>query len=254
MTVMGAVHKTGFLVFLVFTSAYWAWQQFPPTGGAAAAGAYPWLIGSAIGGVVVGLVTGFQKHWAMITSPIYALLEGVFLGVVSALFEASFPGIAIQAVGLTAGTLFALLLAYRSGLIAATENFKLGVTAATGAIMLVYLVSWVLRMFGVSMPFLHDNGIVGIGIRPCTGAIFVLVAAWRLDLLLVGALAAFAMAAGTGAFVSLVAVSTVTARGATLLAAGVERAGLLVPTLQLVAGGAIVLVSVAFLVATLVPV
>ena len=96
--------------------------------------------------------------------------------------------------------------------------------------------------------------IVGIGIRPCTGAIFVLVAAWRLDLLLVGALAAFAMAVGTGAFVSLVAVSTVTARGATLLAAGVERAGLMVPILQLIAGGAIVLVSVAFLVATLVPV
>ena len=100
------------------------------------------------------------------------------LGVVSALFEASFPGIAIQAVGLTAGTLFALLLAYRSGLIAATENFKLGVTAATGAIMLVYLVSWVLRMFGVSMPFLHDNGIVGIGIS----IVIVVVAALNLVL------------------------------------------------------------------------
>lgn len=96
--------------------------------------------------------------------------------------------------------------------------------------------------------------IVGIGIRPCTGAIFVLVAAWRLDLLLVGALAAVAMAVGTGAFISLVAVSTVTARGATLLAAGVERAGLMVPILQLLAGMAIVLVSVAFLVATLLPV
>jgi ABC-type nickel/cobalt efflux system permease component RcnA len=96
--------------------------------------------------------------------------------------------------------------------------------------------------------------IVGIGMRPCTGAIFVLVAAWRLDLLLVGALAAVAMAAGTGAFISLVAVSTVTARGATLLAAGAERAGLMIPLLQLIAGVAIVLVAVAFLVATLLPV
>ncbi len=95
--------------------------------------------------------------------------------------------------------------------------------------------------------------IIGIGMRPCTGAIFVLVAAWRLDLLLVGALAAVAMAVGTGAFISLVAVSTVTARGATLLAAGVERAGLMVPILQLVAGVAIVLVSVAFLVASFIP-
>jgi len=178
MTVMGAVHKTGLLVFLVFASAYWIWQQFPPAGGAAAAGVYPWLIGSAIGGGVVGLVTVFQKRWAVVTGPIYALLEGVFLGGVSALFEASFPGIAIQAVGLTAGTLFALLLAYRSGLIAATENFKLGVTAATGAIMLVYLASWVLGMFGVRMPFLHDNGIVGIGIS----MVIVVVAALNLVL------------------------------------------------------------------------
>jgi uncharacterized YccA/Bax inhibitor family protein len=178
MTVMGAVHKTALLVFLVFTGAYWTWQQFPPVAGEFPVGLKPWLYGSAIGGAVVALVTMWQKHWAAFTSPIYALLEGIFLGGISALFEASFPGIAIQAVGLTAGTLFTLLLIYRSGLIAATENFKLGVTAATGAIMLVYLISWVLGMFGVRMPFLHDNGIVGIGIS----LVIVVVAALNLVL------------------------------------------------------------------------
>lgn len=164
MTVMGAVHKTGLLVFLVFLSAFWTWQKFPPSGGAAAAGVYPWLVGASLGGFVVALVTMFKKDWAAITSPVYALLEGVVLGAISAVFEAIYPGIAIQAVALTAGTLVTLLVAYRSGLIAATENFKLGITAATGAIMLVYLASWVLGMFGVRMPFLHDSGIVGIGI------------------------------------------------------------------------------------------
>ena len=164
MTVMGAVHKTGLLVFLVFTSAFWTWQQFPPTSNGIAAGVYPWLLGGAIGGFVTALVTIWKKQWAAFTAPLYALLEGLVLGSLSAIFEAMYPDIAIQAVGLTAGTLFALLIAYRSGLIRATENFKLGVTAATGAIMLVYLLSWILGMFGVRMPFLHDNGIVGIGI------------------------------------------------------------------------------------------
>lgn len=164
MTVMGAVNKTGLLVFLLFTSAFWTWQRFPPVTGGIAAGVYPWLIGGTIGGLVVAVVTMAKKQWAVFTAPLYALLEGIVLGGLSAIFESWYPGIAIQAVGLTAATLFTLLLAYRSGLIKATENFKLGVTAATGAIMLVYMLSWILGMFGVRMPFLHDSGVIGIGI------------------------------------------------------------------------------------------
>lgn len=91
--------------------------------------------------------------------------------------------------------------------------------------------------------------IVGIGMRPCTGAVFVLVAAWRLDLLVVGAAAAFVMALGTGALISLVAISATTARGATLFAAGMSGAPVAVSVLQLLAGGAIVIASVAMLVA-----
>lgn len=92
--------------------------------------------------------------------------------------------------------------------------------------------------------------IASIGLRPCTGAVFVLVAAWRMDLLAVGAGAAVAMAVGTGAFVSLVALSAVTARGATLFAAGASRARVAVPLLQLVAGAAICLISVSFIAAS----
>ena len=65
--------------------------------------------------------------------------------------------------GLTFGTLFALLGAYRSGLIRATENFKLGVCAATGGIMMIYLATFILGMFGVHIPFIHGSGLFGIG-------------------------------------------------------------------------------------------
>jgi uncharacterized YccA/Bax inhibitor family protein len=108
------------------------------------------------------IVTVFKKEWAPITSPIYAVLEGFVLGGISSIFEASYPGIVIQAVGLTFGTLFALLIAYRSGLIKATENFKLGVVAATGGIFLVYMISFVLSFFGTTIPFIHESGTIGI--------------------------------------------------------------------------------------------
>jgi len=99
----------------------------------------PWVLGGAFGGFIVALITIFKKQWAAFTAPIYALLEGLFLGGISAIFEAQYPGIVIQAVSLTFGTLFCLLFAYRSGVIKVTENFKLGVAAATGGIALIYL-------------------------------------------------------------------------------------------------------------------
>lgn len=161
MTIMGTVHKTALLVLAVFGSAIWSWDKLAAEGRAAV---LPWLIGAMIGALVLGLVTSWKKHLAYLTAPAYALCEGVFLGTISALFEQRFPGIAMQATGITATTLLGLLAAYRSGLIRATENFKLGVAAATSGIMLFYLASWILRMFGIEMPFLHSSGLIGIGI------------------------------------------------------------------------------------------
>lgn len=91
------------------------------------------------------------------------MAEGLFLGGISSIFEAQFPGIVIQAVGLTLGTLVGLLFAYKSGLIKVTENFKLGVAAATGGIFLIYMASFVLGFFGVGIPFIHESGLIGIG-------------------------------------------------------------------------------------------
>ncbi|MGN7725730.1 Bax inhibitor-1/YccA family protein [Luteimonas sp. 22616] len=161
MTLNGTVNKTGLLLVLAVITAAFAWNQVEVTAEGMTGGLYVW--GGLIGGFILAMVTVFKKEWAPVTAPMYALVEGLFLGGISAVFEARYPGIAFQAVLLTFGTLFALLFAYRSGLIKATENFKMGVVAATGGIALVYLATIVLGFFGVDIPMIHGNGIVGIG-------------------------------------------------------------------------------------------
>ena len=160
MTIQGTVNKSAVLLALVLLSAAWTWSRYSAGDAGAMTG---WLLGGAIGGFVVALVTVFKKAWSPVTAPLYALLEGLVLGGVSSLFEARFPGIVIQAVGLTFGTLFALLMAYKSGVIRATENFKLGVAAATGGIALIYLATMVLGFFGIRIPYIHESGLIGIG-------------------------------------------------------------------------------------------
>ncbi len=160
MTIEGTVNRTIILVGILLVAATWSWS-LAAAGNPAVGGLV--LIG-AIGGFVVALVTIFKATWSPVTAPVYAALEGLVLGGVSALLNQQFAGIAMQAAALTAGTLLYLLAAYRTGLIRATENFKLGVTAATGAIALLYLSSFVLRLFGIQMPLLHDSSPLGIGL------------------------------------------------------------------------------------------
>jgi len=163
MTLSGTINKTGVLLLLALLTASFAWSQTLDVDGNLLPGATIYLWGGVLGGFVLALVTTFKKTWAPVTGPLYALVEGFFLGAISAVFEARFNGIVFQAVLLTFGTLFALLFAYRSGLIKATENFKLGVVAATGGIALVYLATIVLGFFNVSVPFIHESGLIGIG-------------------------------------------------------------------------------------------
>ncbi|GBE03171.1 MAG TPA: Bax inhibitor-1/YccA family protein [Nitrospirae bacterium] len=161
MSIQGTVNKTFMMLVLLVITASWTWSMFYTTRNPATV--FPWMIGGAIGGFAVAIVTVFKKHWSGITAPIYAILEGFFLGGISAVFESRYPGIVMQAVTLTFGTLFGLLFAYKSGLIKVTENFRLGVVAATGGIALVYIASFVLGFFGINMPFIHESGIMGIG-------------------------------------------------------------------------------------------
>lgn len=161
MTIQGVVWKSMICLLCVLLTAGWTWVQFYQSGGNVAV-VSPWMWGGVIGGFVLALVTVFKKEWAPVTAPLYALVEGLFVGAISAMMEAAFPGIVMQAVSLTFGTLFAMLAAYQTGLIRATERFKLGVVAATGGIAIVYLVTIVLGLFGVTVPFVFGGGLFGI--------------------------------------------------------------------------------------------
>jgi uncharacterized YccA/Bax inhibitor family protein len=161
MTINGTVNKVGILLVLVLIPAAFMWNQVM-TAWEPSQALGPAMLGG-IGGFVVALVTIFKKTWAPVTAPLYALLEGLFLGGISAVYNIQFNGLPMQAVALTFGTLGVLLLAYRTGVVRATENFKLGVVAATGGIAMVYLVTIVMGFFGTTVPFIHENGMVGIG-------------------------------------------------------------------------------------------
>lgn len=154
MTLDGAVNKTGILLAICFTTAILSWNYPSPV-----------LIGVGfIGGFIAALVTVFRPQNAATTAPIYAALEGLALGAISVVFENQYPGIVIQAIGLTFGILASLLFAYKTGLIKPTENFKLMIFAATGGIALVYLVSIMMNLFGgAGISLIHSNGMFGIG-------------------------------------------------------------------------------------------
>jgi uncharacterized YccA/Bax inhibitor family protein len=174
MTLEGTVVKTGILLTVLIGAAAFTWSQTMAHPGAAG----PYTAIGFLGGMIVAFITIFKPRFAPVTAPIYAILEGLALGGISAVFESSYPGVAMQAIGLTFGTLGSLLLVYLSGMVKATENFKLGVVAATGGIMLVYLASFVLSFFGISIPLIQSNGWMGIAFS----AFVVVIAAMNLVL------------------------------------------------------------------------
>jgi len=157
MTVRGTANKTLALLALAVVSGSYTYSH--AQGGA---GMGLTMLG-AFGGFIVAMVLCFKRTWAPGLAPVYALLEGLFLGGITALYSARTGGIVFQAVALTFGTMFALLAAYQCGFIRATEKFKLGIFAATGGIAVLYLVSMVLGFFHVQIPGIFGSGMVGIG-------------------------------------------------------------------------------------------
>lgn len=162
MSVSGTVTKTLICLLLTLLTAGFTWFQFYQSGMKPEA-VQGWMMLGLFGGLITAFVTIFKMQWCMYTAPIYALLEGLFIGGISSIFEAQYPGIVIQATGLTFGTLAVMLFAYQSGLIQATEKFKLGVVAATGAIALVYFVSFILSFFGMTPSFIYGTSLFSIG-------------------------------------------------------------------------------------------
>ncbi len=166
MTIEGAVNKSFLLIFMLGVAAYFSWQSAYPGGWEEqAVPLIPgWYFPAMLGGVVLGFVIIFKPTSAPYMAPVYAILQGATLGALSSIFEARYPGIVMQAVLCTIGTFLALLMAYRSKLIEATENFKLGIVAATGGVCLVYLLDMGLGFFGIRMPYIHETGLIGIGV------------------------------------------------------------------------------------------
>ncbi|MDB4180727.1 Bax inhibitor-1/YccA family protein [Flavobacteriaceae bacterium] len=139
MTLDGAVNKTAISVGILVIAGYYTYSN----------AIMDYVLIGSIGGFVLAIITIFKKEWSPITVPIYAVLEGLALGGISKMYANAFePGIVPQAIMLTLGVLCALLFAYKTKLIKATENFKLGVFAATAGIGVVYLISFLMSMFG----------------------------------------------------------------------------------------------------------
>lgn len=169
MTISGAVNKTGALLILLVASSAITWNMIATETISSSVCTF----GGLIGGLILAIITCFKKTWAPVTAPLYAIVEGLFVGGVS-IYYANIAGpqgfggtggsIVMQAVVLTFGVLFTMLAAYRLGVIRATEKFKMGILAATGGIMLFYLIAIILGFFGVNIPHLHQATPLGIGI------------------------------------------------------------------------------------------
>ena len=167
MTLQGTVSKIIIMMLLVLAGSVYTWRIFfqamqnAPETVIGNIWVYPMIGG--IGGFIVALITIFRKNLAPYTAPVYSVLEGLLLGGISAMAEIRFPGIVIQAVALTFGVLFSLLIAYKTKLIKPTQNFRLGVAAATGGIFLVYMITFIMNLFGAHMYYLHNGSWLSIG-------------------------------------------------------------------------------------------
>lgn len=170
MTVKGTLNKFGILFLLTLATSYYSWKEATEGGNA-----WTLVLIGAFGGLGIAIVLMFKKEWSSILAPAYALLEGLFVGAVSAFFEyavaskqggysGGYSGIVLQAVGLTFSVVIAMYLLYKFQIIKVTQRFKSIIITATAGIALFYLVCWGLVMFDANVPsFVFQNSALGIG-------------------------------------------------------------------------------------------
>lgn len=170
MRVGGVTSATGLLLALLMVAGWFGWQSVTlepvivnQVETQRVASISPWLFAGAIGGFILAIVTVFKPKIARFTAPIYAVAQGLFIGGISHIFEAQYPGIVVQAVGLTIAVFAIMLVLFATGTIKVTNKLRTGIIAATGAVVVVYLISIVLSLFGTRVPMIHDAGPVGIG-------------------------------------------------------------------------------------------
>ncbi|EQD30471.1 membrane protein containing DUF1112 [mine drainage metagenome] len=182
MTLHGALNKVLISLVLVVVSALYTWNQYVtvlnqtqnPAHAMAATSMYLWI--GLIAGLILAIATAFKPMWAAVTAPLYAIAEGLFLGSMSAMFNASYPGIVIQAISLTFAVMAVMWFLYQSGLIRVTNKLRMGIMAATGGVFLFYLVTWIVGFFGVST----ENLFFGSQISIVISLVIVAIAAFNL--------------------------------------------------------------------------
>ena len=170
MSFRGTLNKFGFLFIMVMATAFYVWNE-----AAVGNSIQGYVMGGAIGGLVVALILMFKPVWAQYLAPAYALLEGLVIGSISAIYNNAFakvaPGIVMQAVILTFGTAIAMYLLYSFRIIRVTERFRSIMFAAIGGIALFYLITFILSLFGVQVQGLQGGSMLSIGISIAITAI-----------------------------------------------------------------------------------
>ncbi|HEX6643631.1 MAG TPA: Bax inhibitor-1/YccA family protein [Gemmatimonadales bacterium] len=162
MTLGGTVRKTFLLLGIAAAGMIYVWAGMPGVGMTPDV-VYPLLAGSFVFGVALLIGTAMRPEYASITGPLYAAVQGLVLGVVTRIYDAQYHGLPATAALLTVATLVVMLVAYRTGVIKATEKFRTAVISCTFAIFVFYIIAFVLSLFGVRIPFLHEGGVIGIG-------------------------------------------------------------------------------------------
>lgn len=152
MTIQGAINKTLILFGILLITGLISYQALNPV----------LMIGGAIGGLILVLINVFKKEYSAYIAPAYAAMEGLFVGGISGIYAGFGGGIVIQAISLTLLVLFIMLFIQKTGIIPVTQQFRMGVVMATGAIALLYLISFGLSFFGIHIPYIHEGGTIGI--------------------------------------------------------------------------------------------
>jgi len=166
MSIKGTLNKFGFMLLMLMGSAFYSWKEFAESEGTSS-NLMPIILGGAIGGFVIALIISFKREWSPYLAPLYALLEGLFIGAISAMYNTIYDGIVLQAVGLTFSVGIGMYFLYAFRIIRATEKFRSILFSAMAGIAIFYLATFVLRLFHVnideSMPFINGGGMFGIG-------------------------------------------------------------------------------------------
>ena len=176
MTSEGALTKTGILLLLALLSAAWVWKN-----AFAGANVMPYVVVGGIAGLIVAIFTMFKPQYVAFTAPVYAVLEGLVLGGVSAMYASMLDGVVMKAAMLTFAILFMMLFVYRTGMIKVTDKLKSFLTISMGGIFVFYMLSWVLSFFGIPMMSIFSGGIIGIGISLFIVVVASLTLLWDFD-------------------------------------------------------------------------